>query len=113
MRFSPNPLHLLFGLIIWAIWFVIMYSLLSIGCSIYPVSSYPLNWITLLLFCCMLITLSILLYLMYICWQTKSHSNKNSALTAFILWVSLGGYLAAVIATFSIGIMVLFFPPCL
>ncbi len=114
MRFSPNPLHLIFGLTIWGIWFVIMYSFLSIGCSISPISSSALNRINIILFCSMLMTLIILLYLMYICWQTvKSHSDKRSALTAFILWVSLGSYLAAIVATFSIGIMVLFFPPCL
>lgn len=75
--------------------------------------SYQLNWISLLLFACMLLTLCILLYLLYICWRSKAQADNQSVLMAFILWVSLGAYVASVIATLTIGSMVLFFPPCL
>ena len=114
MLFFSKPVHLVFGLIIWSLWFALMYALLSIGCAIDPVISYPLNWISLMLLCFMIITLGLLLYLMYTFWKTCSPKIKNTpVLGAFVHWVGLGVYVTAVIATFSIGIMVLFFPPCL
>ncbi|ASQ45181.1 hypothetical protein [Legionella clemsonensis] len=114
MSFFLHPVQMFLGLAIWSVWFILMYSLLSIGCEVAPISLLRLNGINLILFCCTWITLIILIYLAYHGWKKcKTYAAKNSAVTAFILWVSFGGYVTAVIATFSIGMMVLFFPPCL
>ncbi|KTD13241.1 hypothetical protein [Legionella jamestowniensis] len=112
MKFS-HPIQMILGLVIWSIWFILMYSFLSIGCSV-VFSGITRSGINIILFCCTWVTLIILVYLTYHCWKThKSLADKCSTVTAFVLWISFGGYVTAVIATFSIGVMVLFFPPCL
>ncbi|OCH98274.1 hypothetical protein A8135_12000 [Legionella jamestowniensis] len=113
MKFS-HPIQMIFGLVIWSIWFILMYSFLSIGCSVALFSRVTRSGINISLFACTWVTLIILVYLAYHCWKTrKSLAEQCSNVTAFVLWVGLGGYVTAILATFSIGMMVLFFPPCL
>lgn len=108
MKFS-HPIQMIFGLVIWSIWFVLMYSFLSIGCSAALFSGMQ-SGINIILFACTWVTLIILVYLTYHCWKArKSLADQCSKVTAFVLWVGLGGYVTACLATFSIGIMVLFF----
>ncbi len=112
MPFSAHPIHLVLGLIIWSLWFVLMYSILSISCATYLQPYGSLSWIKIVLLCLTLLTFLVLMYFVYGCWQICQHS-KSKNIVRFMIWLSLGGYLVAMAATFSIGMMVLFFPPCL
>lgn len=114
MMFRHHPIHLVLGLTVWAVWFVIIYSLLSIGCAGTPITASGSIWINIIILCFTLLVLIALVYFTTAYWQTnKDHFRTSKGVVRFIIWVSLGGYLIAIIALFSIGIMVLFFPPCL
>lgn len=112
MPFIAHPLHLVLGLIIWGLWFVLMYSILSISCAAYPQPYASLSWINGALLGLSLLTLFILMYFAYGCWRLREDSRLKKV-SRFVVWLSLGGYLAAMAATFSMGMMVLFFPACL
>jgi hypothetical protein len=111
-----RSLAMIFGLIIWSIWFVLIYSVLSIGCaSKYAPKDVALahNWLNGALFISTLITSTVLLRLAYINWQAiKPYASKATQLNCFIHWIAVSTYLTASIATLLIGIMILFFPPC-
>ncbi len=112
MAFYSHPVHLVLGLIIWSVWFVLIYALLSVGCTASHGAGASI-WINILLLCCTLLFLTLLSYLAYRYWQKNKVAYEKKTLRRFIIWVSLGVYLVAIGATFSIGIMVLFFPPCI
>lgn len=110
-----SPLLMVLGLIIWSIWFVLMYGFLSVACAITPPTPlHAFTWLNSALMITTVITVLLLLYLTDYCWHRlqrldvgKTQSNR------FTLWIAVGVSLIAAGATLSIGIMVLFFPPCL
>ncbi|WP_133130716.1 hypothetical protein [Legionella yabuuchiae] len=109
-----HPIQLVLGLVIWAIWFVILYAALSISCEASVDLTGSFNWINLLLFGITLATLAALIGLAYLIWtRNRQDLKKKTTSSRFIFWLSLGVYLVAIGATSSIGLMTLFFPPCL
>ncbi|WP_131782803.1 hypothetical protein [Legionella gresilensis] len=114
MSWHKHPLSLIIGLVIWSIWFIFIYSALSVACAIVPpaiVDSF--TWINSILLVSTLITTILQLYLALGYWQKLRLSELKDNPNSFILWVAVGGFLAAAFATLSIGLMVLFFRPCL
>ncbi|WP_165481163.1 hypothetical protein [Legionella impletisoli] len=109
-----HPIHMVFGLVIWAVWFVILYAALSISCEASVDLTGSFNWINLLLFGFTLVTLAVLIGLAYRIWiKNRQDLKKKTASARFIFWLSFGVYLVAMGTTGSIGLMSLFFPPCL
>ncbi|MDI9817584.1 MULTISPECIES: hypothetical protein [unclassified Legionella] len=111
---SPaHPLQLVFGLIIWSLWFVLMYTVLSVGCAVSSPPASSLTWLNGLLFLTTLISTASLLYLSYKSWRATNSPYPPGKMRRFIIWIGLGVNLIAAAATFSIGLMTLFLPPCL
>jgi len=106
-----HPLQLALGLIIWSGWFVLVYSVLSIGCEFaMPDNSLsPFNWLNALLLVLTLITTGLLGFLAWHCWRAPVPSGNRQ----FIARVAAGIYLVAAIATLAVGLPVLVLPPCL
>jgi hypothetical protein len=107
MKWQPShPVHLFMGLLIWSIWFVAIYGLLSLGC--YTVSDRPLhsmNSLSIILIALTGITASILLALGIWCWRT-------TAVSPFFARVAAGVYFAAFVATLAVGSPATALPPC-
>ncbi|MGQ3888559.1 hypothetical protein ACQUW5_05945 [Legionella sp. CNM-1927-20] len=114
MLLQKHPFSLIIGLVIWSIWFIFVYGALSVACAVAPPDvGATFTWINAILLFCTLITTVLLLYLALSYWRTLQSSKSKSNATSFILWVAVGGFLTAAFATLSIGLMVLFFRPCL
>lgn len=116
MRFprlsSPtHPLQLALGLIIWSVWFVLVYSVLSIGCEfVIPESRlHTFNGLNVLLLLLTLIATVILVLLALWCWRAATPPGDKQ----FIARVAAGLYLTAAISTLAVGLPVLVLPPCI
>jgi len=109
------PLLLVAGLVVWAIWFVLMYSILSIVCNITPptTTNHPLNWLNVSLLALTFITAVMLFYFAYCYSKKQTSSNTASPTKSFINWIAIAVFIVAAVATGAIGIMTLFFPPCI
>jgi len=112
--FAPShPMHLVLGLIIWAIWFVALYGGLSVGCALAPpaVELGPFNWLNLLLGALTVIVGVWLLRQMVVCWQEAA--PESTGRQRFIATVSAGVYAVAAVSTLFIGLPLIGLPPCL
>ncbi len=110
--FAPtHPLQLALGLIIWSVWFVLIYSVLSIGCAFAaPDNSLsPVNWLNGLLLALTLLTTTLLGFLAWRCWRAPAPPGSHH----FIARIAAGIYLASAISTLAIGLPVLALPPCI
>lgn len=110
--FAPtHPLQLVLGLIIWSAWFVLIYTVLSVGCSVAPPANVatPVNWINAALIVLTIITTLLLTFFAARCWRSHAISG-NSGFTAR---VAACVYLIGAMSTLAIGIPVLVLPPCL
>ncbi|MFN2329473.1 MAG: hypothetical protein ABR612_11175 [Chromatocurvus sp.] len=114
---SPyHPLQLVFGLTIWTLWFVVMYGVLSVACSVKPplVTSGAGTWINVALLVASLATAGLLLNLARTCRRaTQIGADSDNPPRQFIIWLALRLHLVAAVSTIVVGLMVLFFPPCL
>lgn len=110
--FSPtHPLQLALGLIIWSVWFVLIYSVLSLGCAFaIPADTVnSLNWLNALLLVLTVITTALLIALARRCWREETPPGNKK----FIARVAAGIYLVAAISTLAVGLPTLVLPPCL
>lgn len=111
LMFAPtHPLQLALGLIIWSVWFVLIYSVLSIGCAfaMSDNSLSPLNWLNALILVLTLLTTALLGFLAWRCWQAPVAPGNHH----FVARVASGIYLASAVSTLAIGLPVLVLPPC-
>lgn len=109
--FAPtHPLQLALGLIIWSVWFVLIYSVLSVGCAfaIPDNALSPFNWLNALLLVLTLLTTALLAFFAWRCWRVPAPQGNHH----FIARVAAGVYLVAAISTLAIGLPVLVLPPC-
>lgn len=109
--FAPtHPLQLALGLIIWSVWFVLIYSVLSVGCAFaMPDNALsPFNWLNALLLVLTLLTTALLAFFAWRCWRVPAPPGNHH----FIARVAAGVYLVAAISTLAIGSPVLVLPPC-
>ena len=110
--FAPtHPMQLAFGFIIWSLWFVLMYSVLSIGCALSApdISLGALNWLNALLLMLCGITTTLLVFLAWWCWRAPLPQGGKK----FIARLGAGIYMASALSTLVIGLPVLVLPPCL
>jgi hypothetical protein len=108
-----HPLQLVLGLIIWALWFVVIYGGLSVACEVAPpdVSSGAYTWINGSVLLLTLLTTGFLLVLATLCRRVAL--RKGPGTIRFITGVAAGIYLASAVATLVIGLPVVALPPCL
>jgi len=117
MRLSPtHPANLVLGLTIWAVWFVVLYGGLSIGCAAAPPDSAKLasTWINGAVLVFALMVGSYLLWCALRCWKASPPKVKREEgrLSRFLSNVATGLYLVAAFASLSLGIPGLILPPC-
>lgn len=113
-----HPAQLLLGLTLWAVWFVLLYGGLSVGCAVAPPAEQsgainPLNATLMLL---TLVVTGVLLLAAWRCMRAAPEPDSNSKESAnrrMIARVSAGLYLFSALATLGIGLPVLVLPPCL
>ncbi len=108
-----HPIQLVLGLIIWALWFVVIYGGLSVACVIAPpdISSGSYTWINGSVLVLTLLTTGFLLILANVC--RRAALRKGSGIIRFITGVAAGIYLASAVATLMVGLPVLALPPCM
>lgn len=104
--------HLVTGLIVWAVWFIVVYAGAALGCQWAPPSpaAGALNWINLTLLGVSVLTAGYLGYCAWLSWQMKRSATGHGR---FTLSLAAGGYLAASVATMAIALPLLGIPPCM
>ncbi|MDQ2076841.1 hypothetical protein [Marinimicrobium sp. ABcell2] len=113
MLAPTHPMQLALGLTVWALWFVVWYSALSLGCALAPPESIgaSLSWINWLLIALSLPFIAVLLY-----WARRSwRASVDAGLTAtarFIAQVAAGAHLVAAGAVVFMILPGLVLPPC-
>lgn len=110
--FSPtHPLQLVLGLIIWSIWLVLIYTILSVTCSVAPPadSFSALTWVNGALFILTIVTTALLAFFASRCWRAPAKPGNRR----FVARVAAGIYLAGAMAVLAVGLPVLVLPPCL
>lgn len=111
-----HPAQLVLGLTVWAIWFVLLYGGLSVGCALSPPDpqSGALNTLNALLMVLTLAASGLLLYWAWRCLKAASECGEGEANNRrLITRVSAGLHLFSAIATLGIGLPVVALPPCL
>lgn len=105
MKLNPaHPAHLVIGLSLWSIWFVGIYSALSLYCDLSETSA-KFSSTTILNTGILLSTAvftALFVWAGICCWRAGSVAR-----------ISAGLYWAAAIATLAVGGPVLYLPPCL
>lgn len=113
---SPyHPMQLALGLIVWAVWFVVLYGGLSVACVLAPppVEQGAYTWINGALLLGTLLVTALLLYWAYGCWKTaRANIERDGASRRLIVRVAMGVHLAGALASFSVGAVVITLPPC-
>ncbi len=114
MNFWSHPLHIVLGLMIWALWFVAMYGLLSVGCVVAPPAAQAgsLTWINVALLGLTLLTTAGLVGAGWRCRKQRASMEEASAHRRFTVSVASVLYGLSAFATASIGLPVLVYPPC-
>jgi hypothetical protein len=111
MRAPSPPFHLALGLVVWSVWFVVLYGGLSLGCALAPPdpSLGAATWLNGLLAAFSALTLAWLLRQVLACWRSV---RTGAGWQRFVMWVALGVYAAAAVATLVIGVPVFVLAPC-
>lgn len=118
MKPSPfHPVNLVLGLIIWALWFVLLYGGLSVGCAFVPpdTEAGAWTWINAASLIAALIVSSYLLVCAYGCWKAPSLAQATDAepLKAFISKTSAAVYLVSAFASMMLALPGAILPPCI
>lgn len=108
--FWSHPLHLVAGLVIWSIWFVVLYGGLSVGCAVAPPTPEQgvMTWLNVLLGVGTLAVTLLLLYCAWRCWSLAPARGN----TSFVVRVAAGVHLFSAGSTLAVGLPLLAYPPC-
>ena len=119
---SPHhPAQLVLGLIIWSLFFVVIYSGLSVGCAFSQPSpdQGALTWINFSVLLLMLVTMIYLLGSACYCWRarlpskTSDDQGQPQKVREFIARIAASEYLLAAAGTLLVGLPSVYLPPCL
>jgi hypothetical protein len=112
---AAHPMHLVLGLVLWSVWFVAIYGVLSVACTVAPPpeAAGALTWINVLLLLLTLFTAAALLYGAWRCWLALRAAPNDARRATFIPGVSAAAYLSASVAVLAIGLPAIALPPCL
>lgn len=113
---SPyHPMQMVLGLIIWAIWFVLVYAGLSLACEqVGLAAGDSLSWVNLLLMTFTMLTCGLLLFLAHRTWRDARRDWRNqSSAGRFIVRTAVTVDLVAALVTLAVGLPVVMLPPCL
>ena len=114
MRWRPHhPVHLILGLCVWSIWFVVLYGGLSVACQLTPPEPQQgaFNWLNALLWLSTLVVVGLLLWAARVLWRAAPRAEQP--LGRHIGVTSAGLYLVSAFSTLAVAMPVLFLPPCI
>jgi hypothetical protein len=113
MLAPAHPLQLVLGLTVWALWFVVWYAILSLGCALAPPEPMEasLTWIDWVLFALSVPFIAVLLYWARKNWRAADNQNMPGS-SRFIAQVSAGAHLMAAGAVIFMILPGLVLPPC-
>ena len=113
LRSVYNPIHIITGLSIWAVWFIALYGGQGVGCSVAPplLEDGPWTWLNLALAALSLLTTILLLALTRLFQRASQHPGCSDR-ERFVASVSAGGNLIAAIAVVFIALPIMALPPC-
>src|SRR5690554_6914948 len=100
MRWRPHhPVHLILGLCVWSIWFVVLYGGLSVACQLTPPEPQqgPFNWLNALLWLSTLVVVGLLLWAARVLWRAAPRAEQP--LGRHIGVTSAGLYLVSAFST--------------
>lgn len=110
MTHPNHPMQLVWGLTIWAIWFVAVYGGLSVACAATDWQrESPLSLNNALLLLATIPTVLLLTWLMKRCWRAR---QPAPGYRRFIAAVSAALYAASALATIAVAVPILLLPPC-
>ncbi|PFG53404.1 hypothetical protein ATG98_2511 [Marinobacter sp. LV10R520-4] len=117
MKPSPfHPVNLVLGLIIWALWFVLLYGGLSVACAFAPpdAEAGAWTWVNAASLILAFIVAGYLLACAYGCWKASSppHIAGAEAVNPFISKISASVYLVSAFASLMLTMPGVFLPPC-
>ncbi|KFZ30815.1 hypothetical protein IDSA_06945 [Pseudidiomarina salinarum] len=106
-----HPLHLFSGLLIWAVYYVVLYGGQGAGCAIAPppAEAGSSTWLNAVLLLHTLVFATLLLYLAWLAYRSTPAERGNAR---FLLRTSAALYLLAAVATLAIGLPSALLPPC-
>lgn len=117
---KPSPFHainLVLGLIIWAVWFVLLYGGLSVGCAFAPpdAEAGAWTWINAVSLVLAIIVSGYLLVCAYTCWKAASlpHAAEVEPYQVFISKTSAAVYLISAVASLILVLPGVRLPPCI
>lgn len=110
MTHPNHPMQLMWGLTIWAIWFVAVYGGLSVACAATDWQrESPLSLNNALLLLVTIPVVLLLIWLMKRCWRAR---QPAPGYRRFIAAVSAALYAASALATIAVAVPILLLPPC-
>ena len=114
MRLFPHHgVHLIIGLTVWSVWFVVLYGGLSVGCQLAPplLAEGAVNWLNILLGLSTRMVVAVLLALARHLW--RQHAGHEQQVRRHICMTAAALYLISAFATLAVALPVLFLPPCI
>jgi hypothetical protein len=114
LRSPYHPGHIPLGLVLWSLWFVALYSGLSVACALVPPAPQqgPWNWLNALLGASALLTTAALTALAIWSWRAGKRVRQQPR-ERFVARLSAGTYGVAAVSTLVIALPILSLPPCL
>lgn len=112
MRLRPHPVHLILGLSMWALYFVLVYGGMSVGCEVFEVSNQQGPW-TLINGFVLLLTIVFIIPLLWLAWQCYRQTPAEPGQARFMMRLSAVLYTLAAGATLLVGMPGSLYPPCL
>lgn len=114
MTHWTHPAHMVSGLVIWALWFVLMYAFLSVSCAVAPPAEAlgRITWINGILLVMTVLTILLLAAASVHCWRLRRSMTEASDHRRFSVAVATSVYALSSVATLVVGLPVLVWPPC-
>ena len=114
LRDPTRPGHLAVGLIIWSLWFVAQYSVLSLNCAALPEStqSAAASWLRPALVILAVGVALVLAWLALRCWKAARRVGSGHHQGRLVTRVGAGVDILLAGATLIVAAPVVFLPPC-
>lgn len=114
--FWRHPAHLVIGLVVWSLWFVVVYTGLSLGCQLAPPAEAqgPFNRLTVATLLGGVAVALMLVWAARACWRVANTGDGGAHDQArWVARVSAGLYLLSGFAALAIVLPGLVLAPCL
>lgn len=114
MTHWTHPAHMVSGLVIWALWFVVVYAFLSVSCAVAPPDEAlgRTTWINTVLLLMTALTACLLMAAGVRCWRVRRSMTQAPHHRRFSVSVAMTVYGLSALATLAVGLPVLVWPPC-